>query len=204
LKNLRKILIKTTVTIFSISLNLFGQNQNFIIASNDNITKSHEIEPLCGYWELSGSKIDNFSDNKYTNWIRGNEIISGTCKWQDVLKIEHTVSSSFKWDQPAQKLVPGTNIKISGSYINDEYSTPNRVLTGIHITLDKSKNGVSTDIIKLTKDNKQHYSEDKTALISIPNFYKGDNREINIIVDCYIGKDHYIATYTYLWVDSAL
>lgn len=181
----------------------------FVVGKNGFAYVDPESEPVSGYWEFTGSKTDIYSADKNTLWDNNSDLIVATSTWIDMLKIEHTVSSSFKWEQPPQRLMPGSDNKISGNYINNEYSTPNRVLTGLRILIDRTNeafseaNAGSTEILKVLKDNKQHVSEVKTGFFSAPKFFRGDTREIRLLVDCYIGKDHYVTTYTYNWIESS-
>jgi hypothetical protein len=201
--------IIAVLSLFNLSLIANGQEKNSAGARSEFSYVDPGTEPVSGYWEYSGSKTSIFSADKFTEWVKDNNVLEATCKWLDVLKIEHTVSSSFKWEDPPTKLLPGSDIKMSGNYINNEYSTTNKVITGFRVLVNKSSDAstyissTNIEVIKVLKDNKQHVSEAKTGYFVAPKFFQGDNREMQVIVDCYVGKDHYLMTYTYVWVDSS-
>ncbi len=201
--------IITVLTLLSMSLSSFGQEKITSASEKEFAYTDPGTDPVNGTWELSSTKIDLVSGANDTKWVNGEGLIVATSSWIDMLKIEHTVSSSFKWDNPPQKLVPGQDLKISGTYINNEYSTPNKILTGFKIYSDRDNQPFSEvipstwEIIKVLKDNKQHGSEVKTGFFPAPKYYQGDSKEMNIVVDCYIGKDHYVVTYIYMWGDSS-
>lgn len=206
------LLIIAVVTLF-LTTSTFQSQEKISGASTKEFTYSDPgsdpgTDPVNGSWELNSTKIDQVKGANDTKFENGSNMIVGTSSWIDILKIEHTVSSSFKWDDPPQKLIPGQDMKISGTYINNEYSTPNRVLTGLKIYSDRDNRPFSEvipsawEIFEINKDNKHHGSEVKTGFFPAPKFYQGDSREMNIVVDCFIGKDHYVVTYVYLWSGS--
>ena len=201
----RLLIITTTFVALFYSLNLLAQDKEVQLVNNSTNTVSTS-DPIRGYWELSGTYSENFSDKRITSWVSDNGMMVGTSRWIDVLNIEHTVSSSFKWDSPPQILYSGIDVKLGGSYVNNEYSTTERMKTGMKVYSFIGKEGESgkgnTDLLKMVKDNKLHESENKMAFFIPPNYYSGDTREMKIIVDCYIGRDHYITTFDYLFVDK--
>jgi len=210
--SLNAILIITVLSLLSTTSVLKSQEKN-TAASTKEFAYSDPgsdpgTDPMNGSWELNTTKIDLVKGANDTKFETNNNLIVATSSWIDILKIEHTVSSSFKWDDPPKKLIPGQDLKISGTYINNEYSTPNRVLTGLKIYSDRDNLPFSEkipsawEIFEINKDNKQHGSEVKTGFFPAPKFYQGDNREMNIVVDCFIGKDHYVVTYVYYWNGS--
>jgi hypothetical protein len=199
-----------TFSIICLALVLFTRvtgAQNITGASQQEIA-SMESEPMNGYWELSNSNSQPVDLARITAWTTGDNLVALTV-WKDILNIEHTVSSSFKWDTPPSKLMPGIEISMSGKYENIEYSTPNRVLTGIKILVDKAgstfQNLTSSaiQVVNVNKDNKQHSSEIQNGKFSVPKHFSGEGNEIVITVDCFVGKDHYVSTYTYTFVESS-
>jgi hypothetical protein len=199
-----------TLTIICLALILsvkISGAQNITGASQQEIA-SLESEPMNGYWELSNSTSQAVDMARITKWTTGDNLVALSV-WKDILNIEHTVSSSFKWDTPPSKLMPGIEIQMAGKYENVEYSTPNRVLTGIKIMVDKAgtnfMNSTSNaiQVVNLNKDNKQHSSELQNGKFLAPKHFIGEGNEIVITVDCFIGKDHYVSTYTYTFVESS-
>ena len=192
--------------IFLLCFSFKLQAQDYSSSTKNLQSSGSTSDPVKGYWELSGNYSENFSDNRITTWVSDNGMIVGTSRWDDLLNIEHTVSSSFKWDTPPQRLYSGIDIKFAGSYVNNEYSTTERMLTGMKVYSFVGKEGESgksnTDLIKLVKDNKLHESENKISFFIPPNYYRGDAREMKIIVDCFIGRDHYVTTFDYLFVEQ--
>lgn len=154
-----------------------------------------------GYWKLYKTKFDIFSDIKSTNWVKINDGLKGTRKWVDGLNIEHTVSCSFDWNKPSSNLIPGDEIKLDGSYTNNEYSTPQKVVSGIHIMMEKNSKNI--EILDIRKSDNVTDAETKSGYIVIPAFKECNRGEIHLIVNCYIEKDFYTTTYIYVWVESA-
>jgi hypothetical protein len=160
-----------------------------------------------GYWELNGTN-NAFNPSKVTNWTGGEQNLTGVSVWNDILNIQHTVSSSFKWEKPPERMVPGMEVNLTGEYIDNEYSTTGKTVTGIKIYIDKIGTPINKpsldaiEIVKLNKDNKQHVSEARKNKFSAPKFYIGKSKDIQVIVDCYVGTDHYVSTYTYTWVNQ--
>ena len=187
----------TIITLFSMTLKLYGK-----------ATFEPGTEPVSGYWQLDGSKTDVVNGSKITTWSTESNTIVGTSGWVDILKIEHTISSSYKWDEPQQVINPGSDMRLSGTYVNNEYSSTNKLAMGIRIYAVKNNEGAGAsnqtdeEIIKISKDSKSHANEMKYGYFTAPRYYAGDNREMQLIIDCFIGGDHYITTYTYKWVES--
>ncbi len=194
--------------VFCLSVSIYSQSDNNPAPSGskgeEEITYTQEA---IGYWELSGTN-SAFNPSKITNWKGGDQSLTGEAVWNDVLNIQHTVSSSFKWETPPERMVPGMELSLTGEYIDNEYSTTGRTATGIKIYIDKVGTPINkpsydaVDILKLNKDNRQHISEIKKNKFSAPKFYIGKSKDIQVIVDCYVGSDHYVSTYTYTWVDT--
>jgi hypothetical protein len=160
-----------------------------------------------GYWELNGTN-NAFNPSKITNWTGSEQKLTGESVWKDVLEIQHTVSSSFKWEKPPERMIPGMELNLTSEYIDNEYSTTGKIATGIKIYIDKIGipiNKPSLDaieVVKLNKDYRQHISESKRSKFAAPKFYIGKSKDIQVIVDCYVGTDHYVSTYTYTWVNT--
>lgn len=152
--------------------------------------------PLSGYWVFSNDTIMVSTEDLNMTWMNDtNGYIKGTVKWIDAFNIEESITSEFNWVRPPQKLVPGNDVNITIFYINIEYSTISNILSGISIFFSKAK-------LKIIKSKKEYSSESKSALISVPDFYEGDDKETHFIIDCFIGNSHYIISYIYLWVSS--
>jgi hypothetical protein len=160
-----------------------------------------------GYWELNGTN-NAFNPSKITNWTGSEQNLTGNTVWKDVLEIQHTVSSSFKWEKPPERMIPGMEISLSGEYIDNEYSTTGKTATGIKIYIDKIGTPINKpsldaiEVVKLNKDYRQHNSEIKKNKFAAPKFYISKSKDIQVIVDCYVGTDHYVSTYTYTWVNT--
>ncbi len=196
--------IVSIIFILSVSVTAQTDNNPAPSGSPGEEQMSYTQEAV-GYWALSGTN-STFNPSKITKWTGNEQNLTGKSIWKDVLDIEHTVSSSFKWESLPERMVPGMEFSFTGEYIDNEYSTTGKTVTGITIFIDKigtpinkpSKDAV--DIVKLNKDNKQHISEAKKNKFSAPKFYIGKSKDIQVIVDCYVGSDHYVSTYTYNWV----
>lgn len=192
--------------LFSYSIAQDNPNLAYLDGSNTNLIEDPN-EPANGFWMLSDVKTENKNLGKITNWVINSEIIIANARWIDQLNIEHNVSCTFEWDRPPDKLIPGTDNKIKTYFKNNEYSTTGKVNTGIKIKIDKigkiesNLDYESIDILKLAKDYKNRSSEDKLGFFTVPKYYKGDNRTIELVVDCYIGNDHFISTYFYNWTE---
>jgi hypothetical protein len=191
------------------SITTYAQNDNNNPAPSgspgeENTTVSEEA---IGYWELNTSNSTS-NPTKITKWNGSQQSLTGTAEWKDILDIIHTVSSSFKWDAPPERMVPGMELNLSSSYVDNEYSTTGKTKTGIKIYIDKVGNPIekpsyeSIDIVKLNKDYREHRSENRDGKFSAPKFFKGRSKDIQVIVDCFIGDDHYVTTYVYDWVNS--
>ncbi|RPI15621.1 MAG: hypothetical protein EHM58_13620 [Ignavibacteriae bacterium] len=196
---------KVAITCFSM---LFLLMLNITTKANNTKFAAFDAEPINGYWQLSDTKTETYNGAKYTQWTTG-ETITATSVWKDILNIEHTVASSFKWEPPPDKMLPGLEITMSGIYDNIEYSTPNRVFTGIKIFMDRagaSFYNVSSDavqVVNVNKDNKTHTAELQKGRFIAPKHFTGEGMQIQITVDCFIGKDHYITTYIYNFIESS-
>lgn len=197
--------ISLAVLFFSFSV--LAQDNNPAPSGSPGEEEMTYTQEAIGYWELNGTN-NAFNPSKITNW-KGSELnLTGESVWNDMLNIQHTVSSSFKWERPPEKMIPGMELNLSGEYIDNEYSTTGKTATGIKIFIDKVGTPINkpsrdaVEIIKLNKDYRQHISEAKNNKFAVPKFYIGKSKDIQVIVDCYVGNDHYVSTYTYTWVDT--
>lgn len=193
---------------FLFTLNAFAQNDNNPAPSGTSSEEHSTIsEEAIGYWELNTSNNTN-NPTKITKWNETGTNLTGTSEWKDILDIYHTVSSSFKWDTPPDRMVPGMELSLKGAYVNNEYSTTGKVQTGIRIYIDKVGAPIekptyeAVPIVKLSKDNTQHMTEERNGKFSAPKYFRGKSNDIQVIVDCYIGTDHFVTTYEYNWVTT--
>jgi hypothetical protein len=172
-----------------------------LVAGEQNISG----DLTTGNWVLTDRRTEVFNKANVTQWSGSEQNLLGLCQWEDVLNIVHTISGGFKWEEPPRTMAPGTDVKFAVGYVNDEYSTDNKVLIGIKVRVDNTTADYYTaspkavDVLKLTKDNKNYSSETKTVYFSAPKTLLGESNEIQFMVDCYIGQDHYVSTYTYTW-----
>lgn len=190
------------------SFTVFAQNDNNPAPSGSSSEEHSTVsEEAIGYWELNTSNFTN-NPTKITKWNEAGTTLTGTSEWKDILDIIHTVSSSFKWDAPPERMVPGMELSLKGAYINNEYSTTGKVQTGIRIYIDKVGAPIekptyeAVPIVRLSKDNRQHMTEEANGKFSAPKYFRGTTKDIQVIVDCYIGSDHYVTTYEYDWVTT--
>jgi hypothetical protein len=100
---------------------------------------------------------------------------------------------------------PGSYLNIEAKYTNNEYSTPSRILTGIKMFFDRTganfmaETQDAIEIMKVLKDNKQNTSEVKKGFFLAPKTLFDDTNRCELIIDCYVGQDHYVTTYTYTY-----
>jgi hypothetical protein len=193
---------------FLFAMNVYAQNDNNPAPSGSSSEEHSTVsEEAIGYWELNTSNFTN-NPSKITKWSETGTKITGTSEWKDILSIIHTVSSSFKWDTPPERMVPGMELNLKGAYENNEYSTTGKIQTGIRIYIDKVGEPIekpsydAVQIVKLTKDYKSHFNEEINGKFSAPKYFRGKSNDIQVIVDCYIGTDHYVTTYEYDWVTT--
>jgi len=193
---------------FLFTVNAFAQNDNNPVPSGTSSEEHSSVsEEAIGYWELNTTNNAN-NPTKITKWSETGTKLTGTSEWKDILDIIHTVSSSFNWDNPPERMVPGMELNLKGAYVNNEYSTTGKIQTGIKIFVDKVGEPIekpsydAIQIVRLSKDNKQHISEERNGKFSAPKYFRGKSKDIQVIVDCYIGTDHYVTTYEYNWVTT--
>ena len=156
-----------------------------------------------GSWVLTGVESATLNGINITKWNAGNTGLNGACMWIDKLNIEHTVESGFKWQEPPQMMQPGTYLNLEAVYTNIDYSTTAPINTGIKMFFASTKSDVkvmddnSLEVLKLNKDNKQYANEVKKGFFYAPNTYFDETNNCQLVIDCYIGKDHYVTKYQY-------
>jgi len=183
------------------TLQTFGQE-----VSNDNYPTGAGITELTsGYWVLVDAKTNVYNTQGLTTWENKSNNISGEYTWKDFLDIVHTVNSGFKWENPPQTMQPGNFLNIEAKYVNNEYSTPSKIPTGIKMFIDRNganalKESVeSIEIMRVAKDNKHNNSEVKKGFFVVPKTLFDESAKCDLVVDCFIGQDHYVTTYTYVY-----
>ncbi|MCX7878703.1 MAG: hypothetical protein N2510_08720 [Ignavibacteria bacterium] len=203
-----KFLIKFSIILlviaFLISVALPISSQE--IAQNDPYNTaggSNPSELTSGAWILTDVEQKAYNEVGITKWEKsGNEIVS-LCQWKDILDIIHTVNAGFKWMEPSSYLKPGSLMEFQASYINKEYSTTTNLKTGIRVFFDrkdasyKSNSIEAVYVLNVSKYNKYYSSEDKREVFTVPKYLFDDSNECVLIVDCYVGGDHYVTKYTY-------
>lgn len=194
------------ISLIAFVLPVNGQTQN--INNTTAGAQTSYMELSSGSWVLIDRKTEVYNRANVTKWSGSDQNLLALCQWKDIMNIEHTISNGFKWADPPRSMAPGKDFKIALDYINDEYSTDNRVLTGIDVKLDYigadyltvSKNGYEAG--KLVKDNKNYNNETKTVFFSAPKTFLGETNQMQLMVDCFIGQDHYVTTYTYSYTNE--
>jgi hypothetical protein len=211
MKRLKQML--PAIMFFSCFLFLLGTTSSQDITKNENTSRElgyagYSNEPMSGYWKLNNSMTEIANLEKHTQWSTETGTLTAVTSWDDNHNIEHTISASFRWDNPPDKMTPGGDVKIKGTFVNNEYSSIGRVLYGLLVSIGNSGTkffNVKTDatqVLQINKDYRQHNSEVKDGWFNAPKHYTGESTWIQIMVDCYIGQDHYVTTYVYTWVES--
>ncbi len=208
INNTFRALISTLALIILLAFVLPAAAQNSISTDKKIVAggEHEKTELASGNWVLTDRRMDVFNEANVTQWSGSEQNLNAVCQWKDVLSIIHTISGSFKWQEPPRSMAPGSYNKIAASYINDEYSTDNRVLLGVKVKIDNITSDYSAagpgsiDILRLTKDNRNYSNETKTGYFTAPKTLVGESNEMVMMVDCYIGQDHYVSTYTYTWI----
>ena len=158
-----------------------------------------------GNWVLMGAESKSYNGINITKWKAGDQQVLGTSSWKDMLDIIHTVESGFKWQDPPKNMQPGAYLNLEAVYTNVDYSTTANINTGIKMFFGrvgsdyKVPESNSIEILKLNKDNKQYANEVKKGFFYAPNTLFDATNMCQLIVDCYVGKDHYVTTYTYTY-----
>lgn len=186
------------------------EDEKITSASNNEVTgasEESESELALGYWQLTENKAEIYNVANRTKWEDGPQV-NATSSWKDYLEIEHTIRSGFKWDAPPEKLQPGKEIKLSGAFEDKEFSTCAKIQSGIKIYVSEKQKGflhpnaVISNVINMKKDAKVHNTEVTAGSFAVPKLSSSENNVIHLTIDCYIGSDHFVSTYTYLWVPS--
>jgi len=201
------IVILVTFMLVALIFALQTQAQEITLNDDENIPTGASVktELSTGSWVLSNVKTHVYNRGNITKWDNASNEISGLCSWKDILDIVHTVSSGFKWEEPPKAMKPGNFLNIEAKYINNEYSTTAKILSGIKIYIDKTGSNylVNTpdaiEVMRVSKDNKQYTSEDKKGFFNAPKTFFDESNQCDLVVDCYIGQDHFVTTYTYTY-----
>jgi hypothetical protein len=207
-KRILSIIAIVSVYIFLFSCILTAQNTTDnpeMTASGNNTGVSNESSN--GYWSLTATNTEITGGTKEKKWSGNSGDISIAMKWVDGLTIQHSISCRFKWIEPPREIRPGNEVRMSGTYMNTDYSTTNKVLTGLNIVLDKIYTGQSKlgnepyEIVKISRDNKNYENETKTGFVEAPKTGSKDS-ELKLSISCYAGSTKYTTSYTYSWVGA--
>lgn len=195
-------LLLTAAVLFMTQLNA----QTLINSEESNQGAGSSSEELAGgSWVLTNVESKSINTSNITKWSpKGTEAV-GDCSWKDILEIVHTVSSGFKWQAPPQTMQPGSYMNLEAVYTNIDYATTAKINTGIKIFIERAganylimeSNGI--EVLKLNKDNKQYSNEVKKGFFYAPKSLFGSSNECQLVVDCYVGKDHYVTSYSYTY-----
>lgn len=162
-------------------------------------------ELVGGTWVLTGVESKSINGVNITKWQNNNNVLQGNCSWKDVLNIIHTVESGFSWQDPPKKMQPGSYLNLEAVYTNIDYSTTSQMNTGIKMFFAGTNSDFkviqpnSVEVLKVNKDSKHYANEVKKGFYYAPKNYFDDTNICNLVVDCYVGKDHYVTTYTYTY-----
>lgn len=182
------------------------RGQELTITNSNTSTEgagTYKTELTGGSWVLSNVEQKAYNGTNLTKWTGNTNEVGGMHSWKDMLDIIHTVNSGFKWQDPPKTMQPGSYLNLEAVYTNLDYSTPSNVKTGIKMFIDKAgvsymvSNPDAIDILKVNKDNKQNANEVKKGFFDAPKTLFDETNQCQLVVDCYIGKDHYVTTYTY-------
>ena len=175
-------------------------NQLNVVAAGENKTELNG-----GTWLLTDRRMERFNNAGVTKWSGSDQNVLGECKWVDVLNIEHSIEGGFKWGDAPRTMIPGADTKFNIEYVYDNYATTNNVAFGMKVKIDNitadymAASPTSLDIMRISKNGRNYGSETKTAYFTAPKTFLGESNQISLLVDCYMGQDHYVATYTYTW-----
>lgn len=183
-----------------------AQAQELTISNtNSEGAGTFRAELTGGAWVLTNTEQSVHNGTNLTKWVSNSTEAGGTLSWKDMLDIIHTVNSGFKWQDPPKTMLPGTYLNLEAIYTNLDYSTSSNVKTGIKIFIDKvgtsymAMNPDGIDVLKVNKDNAHYSNEVKKGFFNAPKTLFDETNQCQLIVDCYIGKDHYVTTYTYTY-----
>ena len=193
------ILVTFVVVLLVFTLQSFAQEMTYPTSGGI------KTELTSGQWVLSG--VESYSHNSLniTKWNTAVNELQGECSWMDEYTIIHTISSGFKWEEPPRTMPIGAFMNIEAKYINNEYSTPCRILTGIKMYLDRSATNYisatqdAVEIMKVLKDNKFNNSEVKKGFFTAPKTLFDETYNCDLVIDCYVGDDHYVTKYRYTY-----
>ncbi len=180
------------------------ENTNTINQSNEGAGFSKE-ELVGGNWVLTNVESKSYNSVNITKWNVNESEIQGLCTWKDQINIIHTVETGFKWQAPPKYMQPGSYLNLEAVYTNIDYSTTAPINTGIKMFIERAGTDFKVmelgaiEIIKLSKDNKQYANEVKKGFFYAPKTLFDATKMCQMIVDCYVGKDHYVTTYTYTY-----
>lgn len=199
-----------TLCVFLLAFSINAQEKLTSASANTETlriagTSENDPNSVQGYWQLTETKSEIYNVANRTKWTEG-AYITAISSWIDYLDVEHTIESGFKWDTPPEKLMPGKNLQLAGSFEDREFSTCSRIQSGIKIYVSGNQKGflhpdaVISNVLYLKKDCKTHNSEINIGTFTAPRNNSKDNNLLHLTIDCYIGSDHYVSTYTYMWV----
>ena len=162
-------------------------------------------ELVGGNWVLTTVESRAYNSSNITKWSSNGTEITGDCSWKDIIDIIHTVSSGFRWQDPPKSMQPGGYMNLEAVYTNLDYSTTAKLNTGLKIFIERSGGNYlvmesnAIEVLKMNKDNKQYANEVKKGFFYAPKTLFDNTYDCQLIVDCYVGKDHYVTTYTYTY-----
>lgn len=188
------------ITILVYSSQVFAQDDSYTQGAG-----SPSEELVGGSWMLTNVESKAYNGTNITKWTGGINQTTGLTEWKDIIEIIHSVSSGFSWQEPPKIMQPGTYLNLEAIYTNIDYSTTAKISTGIKIFFERAgasyqlmePNGI--EVLKMNKDNKQYANEVKKGFFYAPNTYFDNTNMCQLIIDCYIGKDHFVTTYTYAY-----
>jgi len=179
-----------------------GQHQGIGVEDFTNPTESPN-----GYWRLSGTDTEFSGVQSGGMWDGNPGDISISLKWKDRLQIVHTVNCRYQWETPPVEIKPGENIRMAGTYINNEYSTTSKLGMGLSIGLHKVNvndtkiSNQPNEFVRIVRDSKNYENETKVGLVQAPRT-GNKNTELQLTVQCYAGGTKYTTTYTYEWIGN--
>lgn len=180
------------------------ENTNTINQTNEGAGFSKE-ELVGGNWVLTNVESKSYNGINITKWNANESEIKGLCSWKDKIDIIHSVESGFKWQAPPKYMQPGSYLNLEAVYTNIDYSTTAPINTGIKMFIERAGadykiiDDNAIEILKLNKDNKQYANEVKKGFFYAPKTLFDATKMCQMIVDCYVGKDHYVTIYTYTY-----
>lgn len=196
-----------TYLLIIILMGLVSVNAQELTINNTNSegAGTFKAELTGGAWVLTNTETSVFNSSNLTKWEGNSNETGGVLAWKDILDIIHTVNSGFKWQEPPKTMQPGSYLNLEAIYTNLDYSTSSNIKTGIKIFIDKvgtsymAMNPDGIDVLKVNKDKAHYNNEVKKGFFNAPKTLFDETNQCQLIVDCYIGKDHYVTTYTYTY-----